>query len=209
MPGVGKTTLANKLLSDQSVVYHFDIRAKTCVSQQYTRKNVLLTILSDLIGENAKLDKEAENALAEMLRKKLSHVRYLIFIDDIWHTSAWDDLYLCFPDNNNGSRIILDNFRHCDVASYATLLKAEKSLEDIANDYLENLVGRNLITVAKKSFDGKIKACRIHDLLLEFWEEAKQENFLESVKGDIAFDPSHVFLKVQDSTALIPSFSVQ
>ncbi|MCD9643371.1 hypothetical protein HAX54_030820 [Datura stramonium] len=323
MPGVGKTTLANKLYSDQSVVYHFDIRAKTCVSQQYTRKNVLLTILSDLIGENAKLDKEAENALAEMLRKKLSHVRYLIFIDDIWHTSAWDDLYLCFPDNNNGSRIILTT-RHCDVASYATLVsdpldlqflsndeswmllkkkvfneeicpldlqdvgeritkkcrglplsvvlvagiltrmdkkehywekvaasigphiqdqskgtidlsyqnlpnhlrpcflyfgvfsegreikvskltwlwisegfvttQTEKPLEDIANDYLENLVRRNLITVAKKSFDGKIKACRIHDLLLEFCrKKAEQENFLESIKGDKGFDPSHVF----------------
>ncbi|MCD7456839.1 hypothetical protein HAX54_033322 [Datura stramonium] len=230
---------------------------------KYTRKNVLLTILSDLIGKNAKLDKEAEKALAEMLRKNC--FRYFIFIDDIWHTSAWDDLYLCFPDNNNGSRIILTT-RHRDVASYATLVsdpldlqflsndeswmllkKKDQSkgtidlsyqngrnhlrpcflyfgvfsegreikvskltwlwisegfvttqtrslLEDIANDYLENLVGRNLITVAKKSFDGKIKACRIHDLLLEFCrKKAKQENFLESVKGDKGFDPSHVF----------------
>ncbi|MCD7461185.1 hypothetical protein HAX54_045450 [Datura stramonium] len=85
MPRVGKTTLVNKLYFDQSIISDFDIRAKTCVSQQYTLKNVLLTILGDVIGKNAKLDKEAKDALAVMLQKKLSHAKYLIFIDDILH----------------------------------------------------------------------------------------------------------------------------
>ncbi|XP_059317492.1 putative late blight resistance protein homolog R1B-16 [Lycium ferocissimum] len=323
MPGIGKTTLANKSYFNQSVVSHFDIRAQCCVSQEYTRKDLLLAILGDIIGETDKLDREADDVLADQLRKHLLRTRYLIFIDDIWDTSAWDDLRLCFPNANNGSRIILMT-RHYDVASYAkhvsdplvlrflsndeswmllqikvfnresfplvltdvgkriaqkcgglplsivlvagiltrmekkthcweqvatnlgTHIQAqaedtispsyqilphhlktcflyfgvfsedqeiqvskltwlwisegfvkthtEKLLEDIAKDYLENLVERNLVMVAKRSSDGKIKARRSHDLLLEFCrEKAKLENFVERIKGDKSMDSSHIF----------------
>uniref|UniRef100_A0A5B7BSE1 Putative disease resistance RPP13-like protein 3 n=1 Tax=Davidia involucrata TaxID=16924 RepID=A0A5B7BSE1_DAVIN len=37
--------------------------------------------------------------------------------------------------------------------------------EDVAEEYLDDLIDRNLIQVAKKKFDGGIKSCRIHDLL--------------------------------------------
>ncbi|MCD7456831.1 hypothetical protein HAX54_033314 [Datura stramonium] len=45
--------------------------------------------------------------------------------------------------------------------------------------------------VSKKSSDGKTKACRIHDLLLDFCrKKAKVENFLQCVKGDSDMSPS-------------------
>ncbi|MCD9643369.1 hypothetical protein HAX54_030818 [Datura stramonium] len=57
--------------------------------------------------------------------------------------------------------------------------------EDIAEHYLKNLIGRNLVMVSKKSSDGKTKTCRIHDLLHEFCKrKAKVENFLQCIKGD-------------------------
>ncbi|MCD7456830.1 hypothetical protein HAX54_033313 [Datura stramonium] len=61
---------------------------------------------------------------------------------------------------------------------------AEKLSEDLAKNYLENLIGRNLVMVAKKSPDGKIKTCRIHDLVLEFCRKKKahQENFRKDKK---------------------------
>ncbi|MCD7456826.1 hypothetical protein HAX54_033309 [Datura stramonium] len=139
------------------------------------------------MSENAKLDKEAENALAEMLRKKLSHARYLIFIDDIWHTSAWDDLYLCFPDNNNGSRIILTT-HHC-IASYATLVSDPLDLQFLSNDESWMLL--------KKKWQGILTRMDKKDIVgssgNKYRKKAKQENFLESVKRDKGFDPSHVF----------------
>ncbi|KAL2492515.1 Disease resistance protein RPP13 [Abeliophyllum distichum] len=53
-----------------------------------------------------------------------------------------------------------------------------KSLEDVAWEYLLELVDRNLILVHKKSSIGKIKTCRIHDLLRYFCvREAQRENF--------------------------------
>ncbi|KAK4380525.1 hypothetical protein RND71_002387 [Anisodus tanguticus] len=44
----------------------------------------------------------------------------------------------------------------------------DKSLEEVAKNYLEDLISRNLIMVKKKRFNGEIKACGMHDLLREF-----------------------------------------
>ncbi|MCD7456845.1 hypothetical protein HAX54_033328 [Datura stramonium] len=212
-------------------------------------KGLVINHSGDLIGGTDRFDEEADDVLADKLCQQLFGTRYLILIDDIWETSAWDDLKLWFHDANNGSRIILTT-RHYDVASHAkhdtdpldvgkriaqkcgglplsivlvagTLGRLEKKkhcweqvaadlgphihaqsedtwlwisegfvksqmeklLEDIAKEYLENLADRNLVVVAKKSVDGKIKACRIHHLLLEFCrEKAKSGNFLEMIK---------------------------
>ncbi|KAH0753909.1 hypothetical protein KY290_024179 [Solanum tuberosum] len=302
LSGVGKTTLANNLYFDPSVVSRFDIRAQCCVRKEYSLKDLLLVLLGDITEDTSKLDVEAKDELADMLHKLLRFKRYLIFVDDIWDTSVWADLKLCFSDSNNGSRIILTT-RFYDVASYATKhnkvfnkescplvledvgksiaqkcrglplsivlvagvlarmpkerhcweqvatklsvdiqgqdqfehtmdlsywdlpnhLKScvlylavfpkgreiqvseitclwiakgfmetqpERLPEDIAEDYLENLVERNLVMVSERSFDGRIKACHIHDPLFEFyWKKAHLEIPIKRIKGD-RFDPS-------------------
>ncbi|KAH0756249.1 hypothetical protein KY290_026519 [Solanum tuberosum] len=61
-----------------------------------------------------------------------------------------------------------------------------RSLEDIAEGYLENLIGRNLVMVTQRAdSDGKVKACRLHDVLLDFCKErAAEENSLLWIKRD-------------------------
>ncbi|KAK4372161.1 hypothetical protein RND71_007545 [Anisodus tanguticus] len=61
---------------------------------------------------------KTEDQLSEMLYRKLKNRRYLIVIDDIWSTEVWDNVTRCFPDDDNGNRIILTS-RHNDVAAYA------------------------------------------------------------------------------------------
>ncbi|KAM3356423.1 hypothetical protein P3S68_023137 [Capsicum galapagoense] len=51
------------------------------------------------------------NELADMLKKSLMGKRYLIVLDDMWDTIAWDDLRLSLPDGVNGSRIIVTSRR--------------------------------------------------------------------------------------------------
>ncbi|KAL3509001.1 hypothetical protein ACH5RR_028402 [Cinchona calisaya] len=54
-----------------------------------------------------------------------------------------------------------------------------KRLEDLAEEYLMDLIGRNLVMVAKQRSIGGVRSCRIHDLLHEFCKaKAKEENFL-------------------------------
>ncbi|XP_059318120.1 toMV resistance protein Tm-2(2)-like [Lycium ferocissimum] len=40
-----------------------------------------------------------------------------------------------------------------------------REVEDIAEDFLNDLVSRNLIQVSRRTFQGRIASCRIHDLL--------------------------------------------
>ncbi|XP_016490753.1 putative late blight resistance protein homolog R1B-23 [Nicotiana tabacum] len=320
MPGLGKTTLARRLYSDKLVVSHFDIRAQCCVSQVYSRKNLLLEILHDATSKDFECGGKHVDQLADELRKALYSKRYLILVDDVWEASVWDDIIRCFRDANNGSRIILTTRNH-EVANYAKFqsdplplrmfnddeswmllrkivfggerfppllmnigqqiaekcgqlplsivlvagILAEmerkeecweqvaknlspyihsnskatvehsyqnlpyhlrscflyfgafledsvinvskltklwisegfikgcegKSMEDIAEGYLENLIRRNLVMGTKKSSGGKIKACHIHDLLHDFCKEkAKEENLLLCIKRDQHVNPS-------------------
>ncbi|KAK4394849.1 Disease resistance protein RPP13 [Sesamum angolense] len=46
--------------------------------------------------------------------------------------------------------------------------KSSVSLEEIAENYLEDLVNRNLVMVDKRKLDGRVKTCRIHDMLRDF-----------------------------------------
>ncbi|KAL3523450.1 hypothetical protein ACH5RR_016284 [Cinchona calisaya] len=65
------------------------------------------------------------------------------------------------------------------------LQKAEyRSLEEVAEAYMKDLINRSLVMVAKKGSLSGVKTCSIHDLLLEFCvAKAKEEYFLQVLHG--------------------------
>ncbi|XP_006363500.1 putative late blight resistance protein homolog R1A-10 [Solanum tuberosum] len=63
--------------------------------------------------------------------------------------------------------------------------RSRKSLEEVAEYYLEDLISRNLIMARKRRFNGEIKECAMHDLLREFCLiEAKMTKFIYVVRTD-------------------------
>ncbi|KAL2515331.1 Disease resistance protein RPP8 [Forsythia ovata] len=53
-----------------------------------------------------------------------------------------------------------------------------KTLEDVAEEYLLDLIERSLVMISEKRSIGKIKACKIHDLLRDLLlSEAEKERF--------------------------------
>ncbi|KAK1582426.1 hypothetical protein Q3G72_014828 [Acer saccharum] len=55
-----------------------------------------------------------------------------------------------------------------------------KTLEDDAEDYLSELIGRNLVEVSKWDFDGRVSSCRVQNLIREFIIlKSKEENFVK------------------------------
>ncbi|XP_057780806.1 putative late blight resistance protein homolog R1B-16 [Salvia miltiorrhiza] len=110
MGGMGKTTLALNVYENSFIKEHFDIRAWATVSQQYSAKEIFSKLLSG-IGQSG-----SGNDLGLKLHQTLCGRRYLIVLDDIWSVEAWDEVRLYFPDNGNGSRIVLTT-RLSDVAS--------------------------------------------------------------------------------------------
>ncbi|KAJ9184698.1 hypothetical protein P3X46_004400 [Hevea brasiliensis] len=58
-------------------------------------------------------------------------------------------------------------------------------MEDVAEDFLEELIDRSMVQVVERRYDGRIKTCRIHDLLRDLaMSEAKECKFLEILDGD-------------------------
>ncbi|PHT63352.1 hypothetical protein T459_32716 [Capsicum annuum] len=64
--------------------------------------------------------------------------------------------------------------------------ESDKSLEEVAEDYLEDLISRNLIIVNKRRFNSEIKVCGMHDLLREFClTEVEMKKFLHVERTDV------------------------
>ncbi|RWR76928.1 putative disease resistance protein [Cinnamomum micranthum f. kanehirae] len=62
--------------------------------------------------------------------------------------------------------------------------RGSEIMEDVAEDYLEELIGRSMIQVARMRSNGSVSTCRIHDLLHDLSKsEARQLNFFE-ICGD-------------------------
>ncbi|KAL8557563.1 hypothetical protein ACS0TY_004854 [Phlomoides rotata] len=120
MGGIGKTTLAQNAYDDQMILEHFHIRAFVQVSQDYSAKEILSNLLASIkLFEEHTLGETNESEIAENVYKSLKGRRYLIVMDDIWSTEAWDDVRNIFPDDKNGSRIMLTT-RLSDVAAYVS-----------------------------------------------------------------------------------------
>ncbi|XP_009611209.1 putative late blight resistance protein homolog R1C-3 [Nicotiana tomentosiformis] len=119
MSGLGKTTLATKLYSHETVIQHYDVRSWCCITQVYDRKEVLLKIWRGLGMLNTAKKENDHTELADELRNFLKGKRYLIVVDDLWSVDAWDDLRTIFPDDNKGSRLVLIT-RLDEVACYAS-----------------------------------------------------------------------------------------
>lgn len=61
---------------------------------------------------------------------------------------------------------------------------SNKSLEDVAEEYLEDLVKRNLVLVAKRKPNGRMKRFILHDLMREMCiRKAQEHNFFLHVRG--------------------------
>ncbi|KAM0049258.1 putative P-loop containing nucleoside triphosphate hydrolase, leucine-rich repeat domain superfamily [Helianthus debilis subsp. tardiflorus] len=116
--GIGKTTLATKVFNDPYVVYYFHVRGWVTVSQTYDKTDLLNQLLASIGVEIDPHKRDTYSYLREQLHKCLTGKRYLVVIDDIWNTKAWDYLQVVFQDHEKGSRLLLTS-RHKKVALHA------------------------------------------------------------------------------------------
>ncbi|KAM3269467.1 hypothetical protein P3S67_030349 [Capsicum chacoense] len=114
--GIGKTALARKIFNSRSIIDHFDVRAWCSLGQIYNVRKLFIEILRQITGDSYVNVDDPD----DMLRRKLYGKRYLIVLDDIWESKAWDDLTRCFPNVERGSRIMVTT-RNAELARYIRL----------------------------------------------------------------------------------------
>ncbi|XP_031100765.1 putative late blight resistance protein homolog R1A-3 [Ipomoea triloba] len=70
------------------------------------------------------------------------------------------------------------------IAEGFVLEKDMKSSEEVAEEYLMDLIGRNLVINSKNTSRGRVKACHVHDAVRNFCLlKSKEEDFLQRVHG--------------------------
>ncbi|KMT11659.1 hypothetical protein BVRB_5g105990 [Beta vulgaris subsp. vulgaris] len=144
MPGLGKTTLANKIYTDRKLEFDFMVRSWVYVSKKYTRKEVFLNILRDISGGTLSQQMHELDAdeLAKEVRCKLEkHTKFFVVMDDVWTPEAWTDLSVAFP-KHSGGRILLTS-RHNEVAERAQITGLYK-LRFLTNDECLELLMRKV-----------------------------------------------------------------
>ncbi|XP_057502937.1 disease resistance protein RPP13-like isoform X2 [Actinidia eriantha] len=112
MGGLGKTTIARKLYNTTSLRQQFNSYAWVSVSKDYSIQDLLQSTIKSFKKPTTKeelemLEKMKEEDLESSLRNLLKGRRYLVVLDDVWDEKAWKSLRRAFPDNKNGSRIII------------------------------------------------------------------------------------------------------
>ncbi|XP_031126922.1 putative late blight resistance protein homolog R1B-14 [Ipomoea triloba] len=115
--GIGKTTLAKRVYAHPTTIASFDIRAWVVLSQLPNLKEILIGLLRCISPITSEIYTIDDAQIAEKLCTSLMGKKYLVFLDDMWTTCAWDVIKGYFPENFNGSRILVTT-RFTNVAEY-------------------------------------------------------------------------------------------
>ncbi|XP_031104038.1 putative late blight resistance protein homolog R1A-10 [Ipomoea triloba] len=118
--GIGKTTLAKRVYGHATTIASFHIRAWVVVSKVHNLKEMLIGLLRCISPISSEIYNLDEAQIAEKLSISLMGQKYLIFLDDIWTTAAWDAIQGYLPENFNGSRIIVTT-RFKKVSKYLSM----------------------------------------------------------------------------------------
>lgn len=219
MGGLGKTTLARKLYHNNDVRNKFDYCAWVSVSQDYTIKDLLLRIIKslDIMAALKDLETKAEEDLARSLRKSLEAYSYLMVIDDIWHKEDWVSLKSAFPENENGSRVIIttrikDVAERSDDRNYVHKLrflrqdeswqlfcekafrnsKAEKGLENLGREMVKKCDGLPLAVAVLGGLLSKKRPQEWRQVRNHIWRHLRNDSIQISYLLDLSFnDLSH------------------
>ncbi|KAH7513318.1 hypothetical protein FEM48_Zijuj12G0187400 [Ziziphus jujuba var. spinosa] len=119
MGGVGKTTLARKIYNNSRIKNHFDCCAWVIVSQQYKTHRLLLDMMKCFMSLSDEIFKKSDEELKHKLRDNLKGRRYFVVMDDVWKPEVWDEIKAAFPDESNGSRLLITSLEKA-VATHAS-----------------------------------------------------------------------------------------
>ncbi|KAH9750451.1 putative disease resistance RPP13-like protein 1 [Citrus sinensis] len=134
--GLGKTTLARLAYNDDRVQNHFDLKAWTCVSDDFDVIRLTKTILTSIVTHQ-NVDNLNLNKLQEELNKQLSGKKFLLVLDDVWNRNYddWVDFSRPLGASAQGSKIIVSTRNH-EVAKIMGTLPAYQLKKLSYNDCL-------------------------------------------------------------------------
>ncbi|KAF0914281.1 hypothetical protein E2562_027840 [Oryza meyeriana var. granulata] len=99
--GIGKTTLAKKIFSDQTVGDSFNTKIWLSVTQDFNEIDLLRTAIAAAGGDHC--GTQEKSLLEPILCSTLMGKKFLLVMDDMWNKKPWDKV-LKAPASNAGAR---------------------------------------------------------------------------------------------------------
>ncbi|XP_059441202.1 putative disease resistance RPP13-like protein 1 [Corylus avellana] len=133
MGGMGKTTLAQLVYNDEQVQSFFELKAWTCVSEDFDAVRVTKTVLQFFSSENC--EGKDLSWLQEKLKANLTRRKFLVILDDLWNEkySDWTHLRAPFEAGAAGSAIVITTRNHGVSSKTGTI--PTYSLKELSNDF--------------------------------------------------------------------------
>ncbi|WMV38951.1 hypothetical protein MTR67_032336 [Solanum verrucosum] len=158
MGGIGKTTLARKVFDDSMIRSQFYKHAWVTISEDYNKRQMLLDVVSSITEINQEI----------MSNDKL--------METVYKGSFPEDM-----------EIRVSKLISSWIAEQFIKARSNTRLEVVAEEYLQELTDRSLILVGGRRANGRIKICKIHDLLRQMCiREAQIENVVHFTNNDIS-----------------------
>ena len=105
--GLGKTTLAQYVYSDEKVKTYFELKMWVCVSDIFELKIIVEKIIASAIDK--KLENFEMDQLQNKLRQNLNQKKYLLILDDVWNEDkeSWCELKRLLMGGAKGSKVVV------------------------------------------------------------------------------------------------------
>ncbi|XP_026387799.1 putative disease resistance protein RGA4 isoform X2 [Papaver somniferum] len=108
MGGLGKTTLAQLVYQDVSIVRNFEPRMWVCVADVFDIKKILMNIIESITERKCE-DVSNVVVLVSKVQEMLRSKKYLLVLDDLWNENAedWEKLRGMLHVGAYGSKILV------------------------------------------------------------------------------------------------------
>nr|GMD13587.1 putative late blight resistance protein homolog R1B-8 [Ipomoea batatas] len=140
MAGTGKTTFATKIFEDPDIANKFALCIWLHVSRGFNRKQKFIDIIHRIKKSTEDYSSAHDDLLADEILSLLKKQKYFIVLDDVWEEKDWNSLKVAFPENLNGSRVLVTTRRGSVIDS-----KWEPhTLKKLDNDESWSLLKKNV-----------------------------------------------------------------
>ncbi|KAH9804406.1 Disease resistance protein RPM1 [Citrus sinensis] len=183
--GLGKTTLAGKLFNNEGLKTHFSCRAWVTVGKEYNKNDLLRTIIKEFhrLSKHGRdgPDRHAEGPLeGQKIIVTTRHMNVAKFckssssvrIHEL-ETLPPDEAWKLFcrkafgPSSGESCKINRGRLIRLWIAEGFVQYRKRLTSEQVAAEYLDELIDRSLVQVSNREIPGRAIICQVHDLMHE------------------------------------------
>ncbi|XP_026414602.1 putative disease resistance protein RGA3 [Papaver somniferum] len=196
MGGLGKTTVAQMVYNDDSIVRNFELRAWVCVSDPFDIHKILRDIIESITRNKCENPSNVDVS-ANQVKENLIGKKYLLVLDDLWNEAVtdWENLKSYLSYGGIGSKILVTT-RSRNVASVVG--GDVHDLEKLSKDACWSIIKKKVLSqggavLTKKMTDIGTEIARkcdglplVANSLGSLLRSRRDESYWQSIVDDIA-----------------------